>query len=307
MDKLFKMKSYLITLLLFGILILIAQMMIFPPLQSSGSVTIGKNPTVIAIATVTPFRLYLPFIINVPTPINDPIAYYPFEGNAQDVTGHNNDGQEYNGVTYVNGKIGQAAHFDGLDDYIIIIPHSDVSHIADFTISVWVYLENWKHQANSNKDRQYIFDGHSHPNVINTDYYRPGFGLIYDGPALDSLDGQAEEIHNFIHYYDDIYLEQNTPMPLKGGWHFMVFTRNGKYDYTYFDGQLVASTYANNTKSDLPLNMKHAWFIGTFAGNTPYYGDGKFNYSFYGLIDDLSIYQRALSATEIEFIYNQEN
>ncbi len=48
--------------------------------------------------------------------------------------------------------------------------------------------------------------------------------------------------------------------------------------------------------------MNHNWFIGTFSGNNPHYG--SFNYSFYGLIDDLRIYNRALSNDEILALYN---
>jgi pimeloyl-ACP methyl ester carboxylesterase len=49
--------------------------------------------------------------------------------------------------------------------------------------------------------------------------------------------------------------------------------------------------------------MQHNWFIGTFSGNNPNYS--SFNYSFYGLIDELRIYNRALSDTEIKSLYQQ--
>jgi len=234
--------------------------------------------------------------------INGLVAYYPFEGNADDESGHESHGAAYNGVTYINDKRGKVAHFDGVDDYIMIKPRSDVSAIGDFTISAWTYLENWKHQTSSNMDRQYIFDGHADINMVAPapDFYRPGFGLVYDGNSIAGI----SEIHNFIQYDGhEGYLEQNTPMSVKGAWHFVTFVRKGRNDYTYLDGQLVASTYAKNDKRNTPLNMNHAWFIGTFGGNTPDYDGGVFNYSFYGSIDDLAIYQRALSEAEIESLY----
>jgi hypothetical protein len=229
------------------------------------------------------------------------IAYYPFEGNANDESGNKNQGKEYGGVNYATGKIGQAAFFDGIDDYILITPRSDVSAVRDFTISAWVYLEDWKAQSNSDVDRQFIFDGHSHSNTVSSDFYRQGFFLIYDGNSM------MEEIHNGIHYHlPEALLEQNIRIPVKKQWHFIVFMRRDKEDYTYVDGQLISSlTYYRNYgyKSNEPLNIGHNWFVGTFSGNNPHFESGL-NYSFHGVIDELRLYNYALSSPEIETLYN---
>jgi len=42
------------------------------------------------------------------------VAYYPFDGNAQDPSGNGHNGTENAGVTYTMGVIGSAASFDGL-------------------------------------------------------------------------------------------------------------------------------------------------------------------------------------------------
>ncbi len=77
------------------------------------------------------------------------VAHYEFEDNADDTSGEGNHGQEYGGVEYTNGVIGKAGKFDGVDDFIEIMPQSDVSAIGDFTISVWTYLTDWKEQNGS--------------------------------------------------------------------------------------------------------------------------------------------------------------
>ncbi|BBL74603.1 LamG domain-containing protein [Methylomagnum ishizawai] len=242
------------------------------------------------------------------------IAYYPFNGNANDESGNGNNGVEYGGLTYTSGKIGQAASFDGIDDFIEITPKGNVSAIGDFSISTWTYLIDFKTQTapwiTNEKDRQYVFDGHGNSKTATyEDFNRPGFTLIYDG------DSTTQEIHDGIEYgsaFSSNYLEQNTPFAIKGKWLHHVFIRKGDKDYTYLDGKLIKSSYANNVKKDTLLDMQHDWFIGTSLGNNPNYGGHcnchfGFNYSFYGLIDDMRIYGRALAASEIQTLYYQGN
>ncbi|MDM8559044.1 LamG-like jellyroll fold domain-containing protein [Candidatus Parabeggiatoa sp. HSG14] len=224
------------------------------------------------------------------------VAYYPFNGNANDVSGNGNHGTEHGNINYVQGKYGQAANFDGVNAYIQITPKSDVSKIGNFTIVTWVFLEGWKKQ---NPDRQYIFDGHTHSSTTTSDFYRPGFGLIYDRRA------SYEEIHNFIFYDSDRFSEQNTQVSIGRNWHQLLFMRKGKDDFTYFDGELLPATHSRKKAIDEALNMAHNWFIGTFSGNNPHYNQGKLNYSFFGIIDEFRIYNRALTDVEIKSLYKQ--
>ncbi|RLG28126.1 hypothetical protein DRO03_10600, partial [Methanosarcinales archaeon] len=215
-----------------------------------------------------------------------------------DSSGNGNDGVIH-GATWVEGRYGKALRFDGRGDFVEITPQSDVSAIGDFTISVWTYLKDWKTQTASNKDRQYVFDGQSHSKTVTSDFFRPGFGIVYDGNSY------TEEIHNLILYDYNRALELNTQMSLRGKWIHNVFIRKGDMDYTYIGGQLISATYSSrfNVKSNELLNMQHNWFIGTFSGNNPNYNRGVFNYGFYGIIDEVCIYNRALTADEIKTLY----
>ena len=63
------------------------------------------------------------------------ISYYPFEGNANDVTGNGNDGIIH-GAILVADKFGNpnaAIHLDGIDDYIEI-PNESNFDLTEFTI-----------------------------------------------------------------------------------------------------------------------------------------------------------------------------
>ena len=46
------------------------------------------------------------------------IAHYSFDNNTDDETGNGNNGIQYGGITYIDGVIGKAARFDGVDDFM---------------------------------------------------------------------------------------------------------------------------------------------------------------------------------------------
>jgi len=236
------------------------------------------------------------------------IALFPFNGNADDESGNEHD-SAVNGATLTTDRFGNpdsAYHFDGVDDFIEITP-SSVPLIEDFTLSAWVYKREWKNQSvYSNMDRQYVFDGHaSSSKASRSDIFRPGINMIIDGERS----GSRESIHNSIMYSAApiSYMETNIESELTGGWHHLVFQRRGADVYTYLDGTLLSNEFSRENPRDDALDMNHQWFIGTFAGNNPNdstIGRG-YNYSFNGDIDDVRIYNRALSADEISAIYTE--
>ncbi len=225
------------------------------------------------------------------------VADYPFSYNADDVSGNNNNGIVF-GATLTTDRFGNensAYYFDGVDDYIEIIPEGDVSNIGDFTLCVWAYLENWDEQYgidSQHLDRQYIFDGHSYSSVVNNDFFREGFYMAYNLDYENSEYLMTGFWENYSSYpkYMNVSVLQN--------WHFLVYTREDNLLKQYFDGELIKTdSIINNT-----LDMQHNWFIGTFSGNNPNYND--FNYNFHGKIDDIKIFQCALTDEEVNDLYS---
>ena len=64
------------------------------------------------------------------------VAHYEFEGNADDSRGNGNDGTENGGVTYVDGVIGKAGSFDGVNDYIKVVTNDFKNE--KFSFHVWI-------------------------------------------------------------------------------------------------------------------------------------------------------------------------
>lgn len=70
-------------------------------------------------------------------------AYYPFDGNADDQSGNNNNGVEYGGIQYKQGIIGDSASFDGVDDYISVPSNSTLNPVDQLSISFWVKVDDF--------------------------------------------------------------------------------------------------------------------------------------------------------------------
>jgi hypothetical protein len=233
----------------------------------------------------------------VPVPTHGLVAHYPFNGNASDVSGNNLHAVNYGAVPTSDrfGHANKAYYFDGVDDFMEIAPSSILSSVGDFTITTWIKME----QKNTG-NRYYIFDGHARSRT-GTFEYRPGYGLI-----VDRVSG-ADSIHNFVHYStaSGDAMEQNIATSITGAWRHLVLRREGTNIITFLDGIRLTNVFAGSysKQSAKILNMNHYLFIGTFTGNNPNYHTSH-NYSFKGIIDDIRIYNRALSEEEIRALYN---
>jgi hypothetical protein len=74
--------------------------------------------------------------------IGDLVAYYPFNGNANDESGNGNHGT-VSGALLVADRFGQANRayaFDGIDDYIRISNQPDLNFQQAITISFWMKI-----------------------------------------------------------------------------------------------------------------------------------------------------------------------
>ena len=223
------------------------------------------------------------------------LASYPFNGNADDNSGNGNDGIVY-GATLTEDRFGNqnsAYSFDGKDDFIEILPNSpEFSSMGDFTMSMWVSFNSFSKKVvvKNHYDRQYIFNGHATSKSVKSNFYSDGFSIFYDWlknnselfvGGMNKLGPGSKEIH--------------TNLPEKNKWTHISMVRNGDKLLQYVNGKLVSREVGlPNT-----LNMNHSLFIGTFGGNNPYFNK-NYNYSFNGKVDDVKLYNSALSAEEIK-------
>jgi hypothetical protein len=200
------------------------------------------------------------------------IAYYKFEGNANDSAGTNH-GSPVNGVTYSASRsgFGQAATFSGVNQYITV-PHNAVMNIAaggSLTVSLWVNTPNPKAAANGSR-------------LVDKQSYG-----VADGWTFDTYD-IARQGRNVVRLASTTIGVNSTRTFTASTWQHLAFVYTGGTVTFYLNGVASGSasvgTLVNNT---LPLQL------GAPRGNVT---GGEF---FQGQMDELRIYNRALTLGEI--------
>src|SRR5688572_1139661 len=208
------------------------------------------------------------------------VAWWRAEGNANDAgndpTGAH-DGQLLFGATFAQGRTGQAFSFDGVRSRVNI-PDSDAFKLTDsLTFEGWIQAASWA------------------PGIIFIRGDNRG-GLDPYHMSLSS----SGHLHLGINAEDNSFAAVDDPNTLPiGVWTHVagVFNgANGDLDL-YVNGSLVShTTTALRPLRDLDPNQQPAVGIGN-AGGTVHH------FPYHGLVDEWSLYGRALSGQEILGIY----
>ncbi len=222
------------------------------------------------------------------------VAYYPFNGNANDESGFHRDGIVY-GATLSTDRFGNqnaCFSFDGHGQYITankII--NDVTN--NFTISIWFKTTN-------------TFAGEKWPALIfpsvgyiNWDDISAGVGISAGIDKILIHEHAAAYLPAVIEYAGDFK-----------GWTLVTLVYNNRTPTLYVNGILKARGNASprvvRPSSGMLEGGPHG-MQGGFGGvitDNPYWLQQKLGIE--GELDDIRIYRRALSATEVQQLYALE-
>ncbi|MEO8427268.1 MAG: LamG-like jellyroll fold domain-containing protein [Verrucomicrobiota bacterium] len=187
-----------------------------------------------------------------------------FGTTATDSSGSGNPGTLNNGPLWTSGKTGSALSFDGVDDYVNVNNTSSLNPGTQLTLSAWI-------KPTSTSTSGEII---SKENNVNNQYYLrlQGGGKIRFTVAGATLNGTTT-------------LSPNT-------WNLITGTYDGSSMNLYINGFLDATSPATLSMADNGLNVR----LGARQYATPVV--------FHGLIDDVRIYNRALSLAEVQTLLN---
>ena len=201
------------------------------------------------------------------------VGWWPGEGNANDVTSNNN-GTLVNDVGFAPGEVGQAFSFDG--NGYVSIPDSPLldSLTNSITIELWLKTDQMTSDWTG-----IVAKGNSAWALQAT----PGANTVDFNVSLGAGDLSGSRSIN-----DD-------------QWHHVAGVYDGTNMFLYVDGTLDVSMPATGL---IPQNSDPLAIGANVQAYVPPCGCNEPGYFFNGLIDEVSIYNRALTAQEIQAIYN---
>jgi len=219
------------------------------------------------------------------------VSWWSGEGNANDIVGANN-GIAASGLTYTSGEVGQAFNLNTINDnfYVPASPSLNVGLGGGFTVEAWIKPSNVNGlhpicEWNSGQDNP--VPSHGQGGVIfciGTDpssvgmlgaafFDTNGNGRIFTSPANTLVANQWQHVA-------------------------LEYDRVSGLGTLYVNGSIVAQ----QNFGSMVLQTSYNLWVGHRPGDSP--GDWTYNTILGGPLDELSLYNRALSPAEIAAIYN---
>ncbi|MDE1944267.1 MAG: LamG domain-containing protein, partial [Patescibacteria group bacterium] len=204
---------------------------------------------------------------------NGLVGWWTMDGNnliqnVKDSSGQGNNGSlvgfSATSSAEVAGKIGGALKFNGTSQYITVPDTTALRLSGTYSVSVWIRPAALKDYGNV------LF---KESLISNT-----GYGLITFANG-----SWGWQIGNTLDIQTSAALLKNTT------WSLLIATYDGTNVRLYQNGSLLSTTVASAVASDAT-----ALALGADTG------DGRY---FNGTIDDVRVYNRALSASEIQALY----
>lgn len=218
-------------------------------------------------------------------PTNGLIGYYPFTGNAYDASGNGNNGTVKGAVLTKDrfGNLDGAYSFDGVADTIKL--NIQQNNVSSYSISGWF--------KTSVGGPIIAGRGLSNQTGLTLHIHNDKTGGVNAGKGLFVADGSLVSIGKIT---NNTYVDNQ--------WHHIVGVFNGSAGSInasqfsiYIDNNLVAQTNTNTGSTTAPINNLTNVLIGA---HQVWNSGGVFN----GTLDDIGIWNRALTVQEISNLFN---
>lgn len=224
-------------------------------------------------------------------------AYYPFSGNANDESGNGNNGVASN-TTFTIDRFGivQRAINSNQASNGYIKTNNVIPNVTNtFSICFWVSPEATDVIKTQGATGQ---EGYGLQPVIH-----PSHGGNWGDPNLNAGVGvnvgtnqiQVTE-HSFLYISSPLVYATNI-----SGWHHVAIVYNNRVPSLYLDGVLVKTGLMSNRQNVRPSNGFDSQYGSSGFGRS-FSPNGSEIGQFKGSFDEIRIYNRVLSSSEIKFL-----
>lgn len=213
-------------------------------------------------------------------PTNGLVAYYPFSGNARDESINLNHGTVVGAslTTNRNGVANSAYYFDGISNYIEITGGIPITNT--FTISFWAYSERTSGYSNI------LCDGSSSAGGAD-------FLINFRGTSIGIRADKNAPLN-----YEDYSPPSLTGLDILNKWVHVVWVMDPTSSKIYLNNNLIA------TINEAGTNEGYHDAISIIGARQVW---GRPDYFFLGKLDDIIIYNRVLTDSEINILYTLPN
>jgi hypothetical protein len=199
-------------------------------------------------------------------PTNGLVGWWPFNGNANDESGTGDNGYNFNTALIEDRfeNCNSAYYFNGVDSYISL----NNSHINSYSYSAWVKFYDIQ-------DTSMIFCKGFYCNYPDESYatYKAAGDFWIRRSNLQ----YTYEINTAVTFTDST-------------WHHIVVTYDQTITNFYLDGILMVS--------GIPQGTLRTSSVNKMIGNSPCFSE-----AFWGVIDDVGLWNRALNQNEISQLF----
>ena len=212
------------------------------------------------------------------------MAYYPFNGNANDISGNNNNAIFNNATLTADrfGALNSAYHFNGTNNYIQIPNSSTLNTTNSISLVAWVKATGF-------------YYGTCHGNRIlmkgATDATPGNYSLNFDDNLITNNQNCFIATPDTLHETFDARNAGSPQFLQKNQWYCVVYTNDGTTTKFYVNCQLVDS----RPSAGINYTNSEDLYLGKLNNPTyPFWLNGD--------LDEVRIYNRALTVDEVNVL-----
>ncbi len=211
------------------------------------------------------------------------VAYYTFDqadvsgASVMDTSGNNNTGKSTNNPAVVSGKKNEALQFNGTN--YVVLPHASFNLTSGVTIGAWVNVSALSNQVILARGR-----------VFGANVAHQVYALRFEGSGAVKFEVSDKVSRKGVY---------STSKLTPGTWYYVVGSFDGANVNIYINGNKEGSVATGY--STLNANPDYGKYGTAIAADT---NDNPLRTFFKGSMDEVRVYNRGLSTSEVLELYN---